>query len=620
VKIYLVLVLLTAILFGQEKNLDTLLSQYREAGELYKETAEERSGHVIIFSRADLDRMQAYTLNDVLKTIRHFTLKNTKIGMSTLVKSPYSEASFSSVKIFINSHELKSITAGTATVQYGKMGLNFIDHIEIYQASNAISFGGEPGNMTIKMYTKDPSRENATVLQTSIDSQGGGRAQFIEASTFNEYSYLANLDFNKNNYDNYDTPQGAHLSRDGKRVQAYISLQKKDDFLAELSASGEKSDIFSGFGSSIGEGFFQAKNFYLNFTKYFKNDFKLTLGTTYERIEVENKDTLGITLQDSTIANELYMQNGSRTNNIILEKRSIYADNHILIGTEVRFKEFYLNELRSNGVDKSLIVGPRDLDIYMFYLEDQYKFHKNHSITLGVKFDHYRNHETKSTTEKLLRFAYNGQLSDSFSLKFFAQQNYNYPIFAQTIFSPFFFPNPNLKASQGEMFKVEGVYKKDALTLAVGTGMSKNKNGIIYDKTTNTYINNSASADFKQIFINTKYRFDEDNKLILEYFIAKKDKYNFSSDKGALVQLFNKAGKFNFYQEFIYRSSYTDMFGYKIDAGYDYSAGAIYRYSKNLDLKLKGENIFDCASKSNINGVFTSAIERRAIFTLEYTF
>jgi outer membrane receptor for monomeric catechols len=62
------------------------------------------------------------------------------------------------------------------------------------------------------------------------------------------------------------------------------------------------------------------------------------------------------------------------------------------------------------------------------------------------------------------------------------------------------------------------------------------------------------------------------------------------------------------------------MFGYKIDDGYDYSAGAIYRYSKNLDLKLKGENLFDKASKSNINGVLTSAIERRAILTLEYTF
>lgn len=620
-RIYLILLLLTALLLGEEKNLDDLLSKYREAGELYNETKEERSGHVIVFSRSDLDMMQAYTLNDVLKTLRLFTLKNTKIGMSTLVKSPYSEATTSSIKLFINSHELKSITAGTATVQYGKMGLNFIDHIEVYQASNSIAFGGEPGNMTIRMYTKDPSREDATVLQTSINSEGGGgRAQLIEAAKLDEYSYLANIDFGKSNYDNHKNANGAEFSRDGKRLQAYVSLQKEDNFLVEVGAGGEKSDIFAGFGPSVSGGYFDAKSMYINFTKYFDNDFKLILGSAYEEIKISNSDSMGITLQDRTKAYNLHIENGSQTNNAVLEKRAVYGDNNILMAAEARFKEFYLNELKSNGIDKTLIVGPMDLDIYMFCIEDEYKINNYHSVTFGTKIDYYKNYMSESATEKLIRFAYNGHLRDDFSFKFFAQRNYTYPIFAQTTFSPLYIPNPNLKASEGTILKVENEYRKDALTLTLGFGGSKSQDGIVYDKARNTYINNPSHANFSQIFVNTKYKFDEDNKLFAEYFITDKDKYHFSSDNGALVQLFNRAGRFDFYNEFIYRSSYIDMFGYKIDAGYDYTAGAIYRYSKNLDLKVKGENIFDRASKSNINGICTSAIERRAIFTLEYTF
>lgn len=614
------IILLSTLLLAQEKDLDKLLLEYREAGELYKETKEEHSGHVIVFSRSDLDRMQAYTLNDVLKTIRLFTLKNTKMGMTTLVKSPYSEATMSSVKLFINSHELKSITAGTATVQYGKMGLNFIDHIEVYQASNSIAFGGEPGNMTIRMYTKDPSRENASVLQTSIDSQSGSRAQFIEANRFEDYSYLANIDVGRSKYDTFKTSGGSNLSRDSDRAQTYVSLQKDDSFLIELGAGKEKSDLFAGFGPSISDGSFDSELLHLNFTKYFQNDLRLILGSSYEKVKIQNRDDKGITLQDGTKAYDMFIENGSKTYNATLEKRAVYGDNDILIGMEARHKEFYLNDFRSNGSEFPVVMGAKDLDIYMFYLENEYKINKNNYITLGAKLDHYQNHQGVSRDEKLLRFAYNTELNENISVKFFAQKNYTYPIFAQTTFTPTYYPNPNLEASHGNILKVESEYTKDALTLTIGFGGAKSNNGIVYNKTTNSYINNPDNADFRQIFFNTKYKFDDDNKIIAEYFIADKDKYHFSSDKGAVVQLFNRVGKVDLYNELVYRSSYADLMGYEIDAGFDYTAGAIYRYSKHLDLKIKGENIFDKASMSNIAGVYTSAIERRAILTLEYTF
>jgi len=620
VKISLVLILFVSLLFGDEVGLNNLLSQYREAGELYKETKEEKSGHIIVFSRSDLDKMQAYTLNDVLKTVRMFTLKSTKFGMTSLVKSPYSEQSMSSIKIFINSYELTSITAGTGLAQYGKMGLNFIDHIEIYQASNTIITSGEPGNMIIKMYTKDPTRENATVAQASVDSKAGSRVQLIEGKSFDEYSYLANIDVSKNNYDDYRLNNNSELSKDGYRGQFYLNFSKKDDYEIEAGSASEKDDLFAGFGRSIIEGGMDMKSYYAQFTKYFDNDIKLILSTSYETVKLTNSDNVGFALLDNSISKNLLVKTGSYTNSAILEKKYNYKNNSFLFGTQVKLKNFFLDGFKSEGVAQIENLGPKHVDFYALFFEDAYDINENHQITLGAKLDHYENHYNGSSTEDVLRFAYIGRVNENFALKSFIQEGYVYPIFAQTTFAPIYNPNPYLKSVNTSVIKVESEYKKDNLTLILGGGTSKSKNGIIYDGTKKMYVNNSQNSDFKQFNINATYKFNADNKVITEYFKTFKENAHFSPEKGILVQLYNRVNKFDIYNELVYRSSYTGTDGIKMDAGYDYTAGVIYNYSKHLDLKLKGENIFDTASQSSIYGIKIPALERRAIFTMEYMF
>ncbi len=617
-RVSLFLIFFSTLLFSSETDLDKLLSQYREANELYFKTKKEELGHVIVFSRSDLDKMQAYTLNDVLKTLRMFTLKTTNFGMSSLVKTPYSEQSMSSVKIFINSYELTSVTSGTSMAQFGKMGLNHIDHIEVYQASDAIAFSGEPGNMIIKLYTKDSSRERAFVSQLSLDSDGGSRAQIIEADTFNGYSCLANIDINKNKYEKYKNNEST-LSRDGYRGQFYFNLSKKENFMLELGSTSEKYDLFSGIGSSIEDGAIDVKYHYIQFTKYLDASLKFIFSSTYETLEVENSDKAGISLFDGTLANDLAIKTGSYTNSAILEKRHKYKNNNLLFGAQVKLKRFFLDELKSNSVEKPIVLGPKKLDIYMAYFEDIYTINKDHKITLGLKLDHYDNH-FRSSTQNIFRLSYVGKLNENFSLKSFVQKGYLYPIFAQTTFSPIYNPNPYLKNSKTAIAKVELEYKKENITITAGTGGSKSENGIIYDSSKNMYVNNSENSDYQHFFINTNYKFDADNKIIVEYFKAYKENFNFSSDEGALLQIYNRVNKFDIYNELVYRSSYTGTDSVHIDAGYDYTAGIIYHYSKKLDLKIKGENIFDKAIQSSIYGIKVPALGKRAIFTMEYIF
>lgn len=619
-KIYLLLLLFVSLLLGDKAELDNLLSQYREAGELYRETKEEKGGHVIVFSRSDLDKMQAYTLNDVLKTVRMFTLKSTKFGMTSLVKSPYSEQSMSSIKVFINSYELTSITAGTGLAQYGKMGLNFIDHIEIYQASDAIATSGEPGNMVIKMYTKDPTRENATVAQASLDSKSGSRAQLIESGNFDKYSYLANIDVSKNNYDLYRTKSEGEFSKDGYRGQFYVNFSKRDDFEIEVGSAREKSDLFAGFGSSISDGEMDIKSYYAQFSKYFKNDLKLILASSYEEIKLANEDKSGFLLFDNTLSKDLSIKNGSYTNGAILEKRLIISDNSLLLGAQAKLKSFFIDNFKSENINKTEVLGPKDVYFYGIYIQDDYDINENHKITLGARADRYENHYISASTDNVLRFAYLGKLHEDFTLKSFVQEGYIYPIFAQTTFSPIYNPNPYLKNIDTSIFKVEGEYHKEKLTLTVGGGTSKSKNGIVYDAGKKMYVNNNKNSDFKQFNLNATYKFDADNKVVTEYFKTFKENANFSPDRGVLIQLFNRIRKVDIYNELVYRSSYAGMDGVEIDAGYDYTAGAIYKYDKNTDLKIKCENIFDSASEASIYGVKVPALERRAIFTVEYTF
>ena len=615
----LLLLLFLSLLQAQEASLEDLLSEYREANELYLETKENRSGHIILFSRSDLDKMQAYTLNDVLKTLRMFTLKSTRFGMSSLVKTPYSEQTMSSVKIFIDSYELTSMTSGTGLAQFGKMGLNFIDHIEVYQSANAVVFSGEPGDTIIKLYTKKSFRENATVFQASIDSKKGSRAQLIEADNFEDYSYLANFDISKNNFKKYSSNMN-DLSRDGYRGQFYLNLSKKDDFTIEAGSSLERYDIFSGFGSAITDGLIDTRYHYIQFSKYFSDSMKLILSSTYEEVRLDDKDANGIPLFDNGVSNDMEIKTGSYTNGIILEKRDTYKDHTFLLGTQLKRRTFFLDKFKSDSIDKDIPLGPKCLDIYMLYFEDTYNINESNRITVGAKIDYYKNSSNASSTEDILRIGYIGNFGKELSLKMFVQKDYNYPIFAQTTFSPIYMPNPDLKSSKGVKSKIEAEYKKDYLTLTVGGEFSRYRDGIVFDTSNKMYVNNDRNSDFNQFFINTNYKFDADNKIIVEYFKAYKENFTFSSDEGALLQLYNRSGRFDIYNELIYRSSFTSLSKTRIDAGYDYTFGAIYHYDKKLDLKFKAENVFDKASKTDMGNVSIQTIDRRAIFTVEYIF
>ncbi|WP_373034838.1 TonB-dependent receptor plug domain-containing protein [Sulfurimonas sp.] len=617
-KTTLLFLILSTLLFSRDILLDDLLTKYENSESLYHKTKKESAGHLILFSRSDLDKMQAFTLNDVLRTLRMFNLEATQMGMTTLVKSGSSQVVSNPVKIFINSHELNSATMGNAMTQYGKMGLYFIDHIEVYQAGNSVTFGNEPGSMIIKLYTKEPSRENSTSTQISVDTRKSLNLRAVDARELGEYSYLANVDISKNNYDTYNT-NGYDMSRDEVRGQLYVKFSKKDSYDIEGGVSKEKYDSFSGLSTAPLNGHINAENFYIQATKHFDDELNVIFSISHEELDVLNKDAIAIPMADGSMPKQLDVNVGSNVYSAIVEKRYVYEANDLFLGAHIKQQEFDINEYKRDNVSTPKVWGPQKRNIYMAYLENLYNINENNLITFSAKLDHYENDTSKSSTEHILRLGYVALLDESWTIKLFALKGYVYPTFRQTTFSPNLNINPDLKSIRNRLFTAELIYKNDKTTLTLSGGNGEAKDSIIFNQALKKYVNNDEVSRFQRGFVRVDHLFDINNKITLEYFKLFQDNY-VSPGEGGLIQFFNKIGKFDIYNELVYRSDYKSSDGINMPAGYDYSLGVIYPVNKQLEVKLKGENLLNKAHEVPINGVNVPVMERRGLLTMEYTF
>ena len=617
-KVFILSILFTTILLSQENTFDALLDKYRNSKELYLQTKKESAGHITVYSRSDLDRMQAYTLNDILKTLRIFNVQIDSVGRQTLIKSGANALTNNPIKIYIDSHELNSATLGNPLAQYGKMGLYFIDHIEIYQGANPVSFGNEPASIIIKLYTKDPSRENATSAQISVDTKSSTEFRIIDARVFDDYSYLINLDASKNNFKKYNT-NGYELSRDGARGQLYFKFTKKDDYNINIGATKEKYDSFKGFGQAPLGGNINTENAYIQFIKYFDNDIKLTTSASTESLFTQMSDENGTTLPNGITSQDIAGKVTTNVYNISLKKKYTKENNDLLIGVHIKEKHFNIKKLKFNNISYPTHTQLDKINIYMAFFENLYNYDENNLITLSAEIDRYENNFSTSSTEYTYRAGYVGIYDKKWTFKIFGLKSYDYPIFRQTTFSPTYKVNPYLTSASTTSITSEIIYKTDNTITNFSYGGGTKKNAIVFSKTQNKYINKTGKNRFTRAYIRTEYNFNANNKIMIEYYKLFKETYA-SSGYGGLVQIFNKIGKFDIYNELIYRSGYTSIDKIDMPSSYNYSLGVTYRLNKKTEIKLKGENLLDKSLEVPLNGANVASSERKGILSLEYTF
>jgi len=626
--LFIIFILFSNILSAYD--MDEMLDLYRKSSDLSEKTKDESLGHITVYSRDDIERMQAHNLSELLNSLRSFRYDENAIGMPDVLHSDPSVYSSGVVKIFINNHEITSAFAGSGLFIYGNIDLGFVDHVEIYEGSTSSRVSSEPAIVTIKLYSKDPAREAGTNIQGYVGSRGSNHENISYASASDDlkyYVYVSNTHNNRTKYQNKDHT----LSRDSENIHALATIDYKNiKFGAEYI--DHKMDSFlslSIFGTPK-----QSDVKYdlqrLSSSVTFLDDDSLKLSLSFVRIhEYLNLNTDG-TMLSTGLPNlllptdSLHSKDTDDVYNVKLEKELVFKKNNLFFGAEYMKKDLHDTASYRNGVLDTTPVSV-DNTIYSLYVQDDYILFDNQIITASFKHNIYDNKsdvDEKSFTINQFRLGYIATSKTSMFKVFISE--IELPTEQAVLTS--------VDSASIEILRIRDIsieYNKHIGNNLFGISLEylENENSILVLSSNNAVkkYNNNYSAG-----VTYDYQFDGFNKFhSMLYLNQYYNHINLEPEtvQGANFRLLNSWKKFDFYNE----ANYYHVKDTQIK-GTNYNIGVRYKATAALIFSLKGVNIFDSAAKSKYNylqmngftpevkSLYISPIDRTVTFGMEYTF
>lgn len=617
--------------------IDELLSKYEEESDLSKKTKIESLGHYIVISRRDIDIMQAYTLSDVLKSLKLHTYTPNRFGVYQLVSASSMVAVNTSYRLYIDDHEVSSIHTDNPFLMFDNYPLDGIDHIEIYYGSGAVRLGNEPSLIIIKLYTKEPSRENSATVRFSTSTRKDGTISFNDARVIKDnisYNFLANLSY-------YNFPPthvyGESIDRDIKGGYIFFKFKYYDTDI-DLSYINISRDAFAGLAVDFTPEISKTKSedFYINITQKFLDDKSLKLNisidTNYRTGEFSNSLTGGgvfatwiypYPTNPSKIPFYYYERRRLTKYNLYLSKEFKTENNTTLIGASYKIKDNDIKNIYyktpSGEFNLKEILPFNRVNLLTAFVENQYNLTDRNLIFTGIKLDHHsRNGGYRDITEYTARVGFTSFLSENLYIKGFLNRTYVPPSFYEVEMS---LNGQDLKTEKisGASFEVE--YKKENHKVNLFYGYAKAKDMIVFTPVAQN-INKKLEAQF--LSVDYEYKINFGNKISLNIHKTFNNSDEFSSQDGGSIKLFNSNDRFDLYNELIYRKGFK-LYGKKIDDSFDYNLGLSYRLDRNLSLKFKGENLLNSSPKSVFvnsvgNIIVLPSFCRRFIFSIEKVF
>ncbi len=618
----LVLPLLLLQLHADEQ-IDNLLNLYEEKSALHNKTKDESSGNLIVFTRSDLDKMQAYSLVDIFKSIRFFTLEKDVFGNIKFQRAGASTESAAFTRIYLNDLEMSSASFGSALSIFGEYDIGHIDHIEVYLGSSSLASGNEYGFVTIKMYTKEPTRERGSLLGLTYGSYSSHSYNALTAGTIDDLGYLFYINqTNANDKTLYN--KGTNLQRKSQNLNFYSMLKREKDFSLELSYYRHNHDGLGALGIQKTPQKQQLDSYYRSvlFTKYI-NSLKITLSYSHEDIGIDNVDANGIKIFSGGIAQSVQDSYANDIYKINIQNKTKIDKHTFLYGVEYQAKDISFQST-VDGINRSAeYQGPMSIDIASLFGEYDYQYSTDMLWTTTLKYEHYKNnYKNRIDNQIQFRTGIVALLGDDFTLKAFYSNNKVYPSAKEM--SSFPYPlngTPSLKAMGVRTASTELIYTHDVHKLNLGTAFVSISNfGQISD--TNTYYNQAKTILFTDSFVDYTYQPNKDNKFMLEYYSSSRNTgRNMSPLSGGYVKFFNTFENLDFYNAFIYRMGYTSISNQNIPDGYDFTSAITYHLNKSIDISLKGENLLNRALKTSVQGLYpVDVIERKVLLSTGMSF
>jgi len=623
---YLLLVSLVINLFAEDIDIDKLLTDIKVKTDLSSKTKLENSGVSVIYTRDELDRMQAKTLKDILKSIFPYNYDENRFGISDpLTFSTLHPFNSSAFRTFIDNQEITTSLYGSGLFVLGNIDIGFVDHIEVYTQSPTYEFTSEPTFTLIKLYSKKASKDLGSKVTVSGTNLGGSQIALQNSDELDDFSYFV---YASNNVVNREKHQSHNqdLSRDKDLKHIFASIyDSKQNLLFEMIRQDKDSFIDYSLDATPVDAKETIDSYHIGYDVHWDN---FSFLTTYDYLH-----TTSHFIDDVTPSSFVLATIDSDTTSDVLSTEIKYNytthNNKFIAGIKYRYKEFEYKKLEVNMVNLPA-TGNTNQRVTSIFVENQYSIKDNSIFTFGLQASSIRNNASIQQDDLFmyrLGYTYTNEnlvlktiLNHSeASLDPFLVNSYGYyitdgekePQKASTIMQNIIYTDKNSKYE----FLYGVMVIKDYLLPDTRSGLLHNQEEKVTLYSSNlrwTYSYN----DYDTLLFGLGYI-----KTVDMYEIDSIDRYS------GIIRNINTYKKFDIFNEILYfRDDYRSKHNY-----FDYSAGVKYHYSDDLTISIKGENILNKAQVTIFDRVNPetfaseeplriSPIDRMFTISLEYLF
>jgi len=635
-KILLILLFISSIIRADDVNIDSLLTDIEKKTDLSAKTKLENGGVSYIYTREDIHRMQAHNLKDILKSTYPFGYNENNFGISDPFAVQSSTPFMSSkIKIYIDNQEISTGLYGSGIVVYGKMDIDFVDHIEVYVGNPTLEFSTEPAFTIIKLYSRVAQKDDGSKVIVGGGSYGSKEIVGYTTSTLENgwsyFAYASAIDNERKKYDSYN----AKLSRDSKNTHVFGTFSK-DNHHFIVDAIDMDEDSFISVSRFATPDSSNLNNDYLHIGYDTKiNDFSFLI--TFDKMDTKTGFE-DLNKQKIQAINAAYGKNIPYTLDTD-SKSEVYttglnydiktSSNKLVVGAKYRFKHFIYTHIEMNNKELPRSGHTQQVTTTLF-AENHYSFANNKILTAGASCSFLRNNSSQQdddlfgyrigytytntnlvskTTVSHIESSLDPYMVNSFYLH---ESNKKTPIEKQDVYMQ------NLKYN----------YQSNKYELIVDYMVLKNKllpmpeyNGLLdsYDKDLKImggilrYTRDYRAYDKLEITLGTNH-------------IKNLPSLDKITQYSAILRNFNTVGSFDIFNEILYSRDSNEKKDY-----YDYSAGVIYHSTDDLSFSIKGSNLFNTAAKTSyirLNPVTLqqdkplkiSPIDKKVMLRMEYTF
>ena len=630
--LYFIILSVFSPLYSAE-TVDDLLKDIKYKTDLSKKTKLANSGISFIYTRDDLQRMQAKYLKDILKSSYLSKYAENRYGIPDPLVKGIEKLPFrsSNIRIYVDNQEIVAGMYGSGLIIYGDLDIGFADHIEIYTSNPTYEYSTESTMILIKIYSKSTLKDSGAKVEVNTGSYGANRVSaFISQDINNDWSHFSYISRNHDNrkihYSNNEplsrdkdvTHIFSSFKNDNQRIILDITDQNRDSFMSvSLDATPQEArldfqSLHIGYDSNFNNFSFLAAYDYTDTYTFFLDNIVQN--------QSEFNSNFQVFKQETNTKSEVFTTE--------LKYNYITQNNKLTTGVKYRNKRYKNKIFEVNN-----FAWPQSKNdtqtVLTIFMENKYSIKENKILTFGIQSSQINNNYSEQDDNLFMyRLGYT-YIYENFTSK--TVMSHMESALEPYLISLSYLLTPGRKKPQEYDYLIQNtIFEKLNNKYELVLSYIKVKNELLREPSKNNLLDNYD----KNLYLSTAlfrwtYKYNRYDKLLTRFdYQDIKNLYDFTHLKNytAVIRNINTYKQFDIFSELLYTKNNIDKKNF-----YDLSFGVKYNYNQEMTLSIKGENLLNKAATTTFTRVdpqtitqeeplYISPIDRKITFTLEYQF